>query len=249
MLQIAWFSKLIYFSFVECFISKYSKYYSEAFSNFSCKCPKILEALWHLPRGVGMESSKLCALCSTAPLGLHSWQDAAHTHQPLWCRFSLFPSWALPVLFAAVFSNGLRFWQGILEWRHLVLTLQSKWDSCLLLGTNMCNTTSISIKPICHSGVWRSTEPNFHLFSVCSNHLLALGGSCKYKACSYVLILHVQARGALKLCWDFPVGLCCLACFSRPSQIQPLSSNFLASNLMLLWKRKYSLTSLCSLFL
>lgn len=51
----------------------------------------------------------------------------------------------------------------------------------------------------------------------------------------HVLISHIQARGALKLCWDFPMGLCCLACFSRPSPIQPLSSNFLASNLMVLW--------------
>lgn len=105
MLQMAWFSKLIYFSFVEHLISKFSKYYSEAFSNFSCKCPKIVEALGHLPCGAGMQGSKLCALCSTALLGLHSWQDAVHTHQPLWCRFSLFPSWALPVLFCSSFQQ------------------------------------------------------------------------------------------------------------------------------------------------
>lgn len=187
MFQMAWFSKLIYFSFVERFISKFSKYYSEAFSNFSCKCPKIVEALGHLPCGAGMQGSKLCALCSTALLGLHSWQNAVHTHQPLWCADSaFFPVGHCLSFFTAVFNNGLRFWQGIFEWRHLVLTLQSKWESCFLLGTNMCNTTSISIKPICRSGVWRSTELNFHLFSVCGNHLLALGGSCRYKACSYL---------------------------------------------------------------
>lgn len=106
----------------------------------------------------------------------------------------------LPVrhsLFASVFRGELRLWQGIFEGRHLALTHQSKWESCWLLGKNMCSTTSTSIKAICHSCSWRSAELSLHLFPVCGSHLLALGGSLQihYR----VLVLHTQTSGFVPL--------------------------------------------------
>lgn len=99
----------------------------------------------------------------------------------------------LPVrhsLFASVFRGGLRLWQGIFEGRHLALTHQSTWESCWLLGKNMCSSTSSSIKAICHSCSWRSTEPSLHLLPLCGSRLLALGGSLQIHY--HVLVLHTQ---------------------------------------------------------
>lgn len=106
----------------------------------------------------------------------------------------------LPVrhsLFASVFRGGLRLWQGVFEGRHLALTHQWKWEACWFLRKNVCSTTSTSIKAICHSCSWRSTDLILHLFPVCGGHLLALGGSLQIHY--HVFVLHTQIGGSVPL--------------------------------------------------